>query len=118
MVRLTVKTETGVEAVGGSLFGGRPRLTHLDGINIEAELGPHMLFVRNQDKPGFIGDFGAALGSAGVNIATFHLGRGSVGGEAIALIEVDQPVTEDILEHVRSLPNVVQVQPLFFEQPT
>ena len=116
MVQLTIQTESRTGTVAGTLFGGRPRLTRLDGINIEAELGAHMLFVRNQDKPGFIGSFGAVLGSAGVNIATFHLGRGSVGGEAIALIEVDQPVTEDILERVLSLPNVVQVKPLSFEQ--
>lgn len=118
MVRLTIQTESRTGTVAGTLFGGRPRLTHLDGINIEAELGSHMLFVRNEDKPGFIGSFGAVLGGAGVNIATFHLGRGSVGGEAIALIEVDQPVTEDILERVLSLPNVVQVKPLSFEQLT
>jgi D-3-phosphoglycerate dehydrogenase len=116
MVRLTIQTESRTAIVAGTLFGGHPRLTHVDGINIEAELGPHMLFVRNQDKPGFIGSFGVALGVAGVNIATFHLGRGSVGGEAIALIEVDQPVTENILGKVLSLPNVVQVKPLSFEQ--
>ena len=114
LMRLTIQAESEIKIISGTLFGGRPRLTHVDGINIEAELGAHMLFVRNQDKPGFIGDFGAVLGRAGVNIATFHLGRGSVGGEAIALIEVDQPVTEDILGEVLSLANVVQVRPLSF----
>ena len=59
---------------------------------------------------------GPALGQAGVNIAPFHLGRGAVGGEAIALIEVDQPVTEDILQQVTCLPNVVQVKPLSFDR--
>ena len=116
MVRLTIEAENHTGSFGGTLFGGRPRLTQIDGINIEAELGSYMLFVRNHDKPGFIGSFGGVLGEAGVNIATFHLGRGSVGGEAIALIEVDQAVTEDILRQVIFLPNVVQVKPLSFDQ--
>ena len=116
MVRLTIEAESHTGSFGGTLFGGRPRLTQIDGINIEAELGSYMLFVRNHDKPGFIGSFGGVLGQAGVNIATFHLGRGAVGGEAIALIEVDQPVTEDILQQVTFLPNVVQVKPLSFDQ--
>ena len=116
MVRLTIEAESYTGSFAGTLFGGRPRLTQIDGINIEAELGSYMLFVRNHDKPGFIGSFGGVLGEAGVNIATFHLGRGVVGGEAIALIEVDQPVTEDILRQVTFLPNVVQVKPLSFDQ--
>ncbi len=116
MVRLTIKAEHHTGSFGGTLFGGQPRLTQVDGINIEAELGSYMLFVRNHDRPGFIGSFGGVLGQAGVNIATFHLGRGVVGGEAIALIEVDQPVTGDILERVSLLPNVVQVTPMSFNQ--
>ena len=104
------------QSVAGTLFGERPRLTHIAGINIEAELGPHMLFVINQDKPGFIGSFGKTLGDMNLNIATFHLGRASPGAEAIALIEVDQPVTQDLLDKVQALPYVVRVNSLYFAQ--
>ena len=63
-------------AVAGTLFGGdKPRIVEIKGIQIEAELGRHMLYVTNQDKPGFIGRLGTLLGEAGINIATFHLGR-------------------------------------------
>jgi D-3-phosphoglycerate dehydrogenase len=72
------------------------------------------LFVRNSDKPGFIGALGNALGAAAVNIATFHLGRAAPGGEAIALVEVDQTLTQPILDTVRALPNVIQVKALRF----
>jgi D-3-phosphoglycerate dehydrogenase len=101
--------------VAGTLFGGdKPRLVSVEGIPLEAELGGHMLFVRNLDKPGFIGALGQALGAAKVNIATFHLGRTAPGGNAIALVEIDQELTPAVLDTVRGLPNVVQVKALRF----
>ena len=115
MIRLQVVTESDIQSVAGTLFSGRPRLTHLGGINIEAELGPYMLLVTNQDKPGFIGSFGKTLGDANVNIATFHLGRAAQGEEAIALIEVDQPVPQALLDTVQKLPYVVRAHSLLFD---
>jgi D-3-phosphoglycerate dehydrogenase len=101
--------------VAGTLFGGdKPRLVSVEGIPLEAELGGNMLFVRNLDKPGFIGALGQALGAAQVNIATFHLGRTAPGGSAIALVEVDQQLTPAVLDAVRGLPDVVQVKALRF----
>ena len=73
-----------------------------------------MLFVRNLDKPGFIGALGHTLGAAAVNIATFHLGRTAPGQDAICLVEVDQPLSAAMLETVRGLPNVIQVKALRF----
>ena len=73
-----------------------------------------MLYVRNDDQPGLIGALGMTLGDAGVNIATFHLGREQPGGDAIALIEVDQPVPESVLDAICALPHVVQCKRLRF----
>src|SRR5262249_35495422 len=102
-------------AVAGTLFGGaRPRLVEIKGIAIEAELGRHMLYITNEDKPGFIGRLGTLLGDAGINIATFHLGRTAAGADAIALIEVDQPVSEDVLKRIRGIKDVVQASLLSF----
>ena len=67
---------------------------------MEAEFGPSMLYVTNQDKPGFVGQFASLLGDAGINIATFHLGRQSQGGDAIALVEVDGVVPAELLDKV------------------
>ena len=73
-----------------------------------------MLYVRNEDKPGFIGALGGLLGDAGINIATFHLGRDKPGGDAIALVEIDAAVPEAVLEKIQALPHVIQVKPLAF----
>jgi D-3-phosphoglycerate dehydrogenase len=73
-----------------------------------------MLYVTNQDKPGFVGRFATLLGQAGINIATFHLGRESAGGNAIALVEIDGVVPAEILAMVRQIPHVQQVKPLQF----
>ena len=81
---------------------------------MEAELGAHMLFVRNADKPGFIGNLGRTLGEARVNIATFHLGRAAPGADAVCLIQVDQPLDDALIERVRQIPDVVQAKQLHF----
>jgi D-3-phosphoglycerate dehydrogenase len=115
LVRVTVTTEQQARAVAGTLFAGsRPRIVEIKGIKVEADFGRHMLYVTNQDKPGFIGRFGATLADAGINIATFHLGRAEAGGDAICLVSVDETVPEAVLARVRGLPLVVQATPLAF----
>jgi D-3-phosphoglycerate dehydrogenase / 2-oxoglutarate reductase len=115
LVRVTVETEGLVRAVAGTLFAGsRPRIVEIKGIKVEADFASHMLYVTNQDKPGFIGRFGATLAGAGINIATFHLGRAEQGGDAICLVSVDEPVPEAVLEMVRTLPLVMQATGLAF----
>ena len=80
LVRVTVETDQLTRSVAGTLFAGsRPRIVEIKGIKVEADFAPHMLYVTNQDKPGFIGRFGATLAGAGINIATFHLGRAEPG---------------------------------------
>src|SRR5487761_735617 len=118
LIRVTVTTsgdqgsrgvgEPSRRAVAGTLFGGdKPRIVCVEDIPLEAVLSGNVLFVRNYDKPGFIGALGNTLGAAAVNIATFHLGRTGAGEDAIALVEVDQELTPDILDRVRALPNVI-----------
>jgi len=72
------------------------------------------LFLTNHDKPGFIGALGTVLGDAGINVATFNLGRSQEGGEAIVLIEVDHAVDDNVLDELRALPQVVRAQALQF----
>ena len=115
LIRLTITTEHQTRDIAGTLFGDdRPRIVSIKGINMEAEIGPHMLYVTNKDKPGFIGALGSVLGDAGVNIATFNLGRHKAAGEAIALIEIDSELSQETLDTVRKLPHVEQVKPLNF----
>jgi D-3-phosphoglycerate dehydrogenase len=114
LVRLSVTTDRRTRNVAGTLFGDKPRLVEIKGIQVEAELGRHMLYVTNEDKPGFIGRLGTILGEAGVNIAVFHLGRAAPGADAVALIEVDQPLDDALLAAVRAIPGVVQAEALGF----
>jgi D-3-phosphoglycerate dehydrogenase len=115
LVTLTVVHDDGTQKLSGTLVAGnRPRIVEIEGISLEAELGKHMLFLRNRDKPGLIGRVGTALGEAGVNIATFHLGRSAPGGDAILLTETDQAVDAAVLERVRAIPNVIEAMALSF----
>jgi D-3-phosphoglycerate dehydrogenase len=114
-VRLTVKSPGFERSVAGTVFSdGKPRIIQIKGINLEAEFGQHMLYVTNEDKPGFIGALGMVLGTAGVNIASFHLGRQARGGDAIALVEIDEPIPDPVLAQVQALPHVRQAKPLIF----
>lgn len=115
LVTLTVETDLDDYKIAGTLIAGhRPRLVRVGPIELEAELGRHMLYVRNLDKPGFIGSLGQSLGGAGVNIATLHLGRAAPGADAILLCEVDSELSAEMLETVRQLPNVVEARSLAF----
>src|SRR3954447_17255088 len=115
LVTIEVQTEQGPREVAGTLFQDQePRLVSIRGIPLEARLGSRMLYMRNQDKPGLIGALGRTLGDAGINIASFHLGRDQPGGNAIALVEIDQPLSDDVLRQVEELPHVLQVRQLSF----
>jgi D-3-phosphoglycerate dehydrogenase / 2-oxoglutarate reductase len=115
LVRVTVKTGAGDRSVAGTLFGNEaPRLVELFGIKVEADLVGHMLYVVNEDAPGFIGRIGSLLGEEGVNIGTFHLGRRDAGGEAVLLLSVDDPVSNDLVAKVRALPGVRTAMALRF----
>lgn len=114
-IKLTVKTEAYHRSVAGTVFSnGRPRIIQVRDIDMDFEVAPHMLFVRNQDRPGFIGQFGMIMGDAGVNIATFNLGREKAGGDAIAVVAVDERVSDGVLAKIEKLPQVLRVRQLIF----
>jgi D-3-phosphoglycerate dehydrogenase / 2-oxoglutarate reductase len=115
LVRVSVQTEEGEKSVAGTLFGNSsPRIVELFGIKIEADLAGDMLYIVNDDAPGFIGRLGSTLGEAGVNIGTFHLGRRAAGGEAVLLLSVDSPVPEPVSWQLCNLPGVRRVKTLKF----
>jgi D-3-phosphoglycerate dehydrogenase len=115
LITVTVVTGEQTRSVAGTVYAdGRPRLINIKGIRMDAEFGPSMLYVTNQDRPGFVGRFATLLAEAGINIATFHLGRESEGGNAIALVEIDGTASPDLLAKVQTIPNVQQVKPLQF----
>jgi len=115
LIRVTVATSRGDRSVAGTLFGaGAPRLVEIFGIGIEADLDGHMLYIVNEDAPGFIGRIGSLLGEAGINIGTFHLGRREAGGEAVLLLSVDQPIPQDVIQRACAIEGVKTVKALAF----
>ncbi len=115
LITVMVTTDHQSRHVSGTVFAdGRPRIVNIKGIRMDAEFGPSMIYITNLDKPGFIGKFSSTLGDAGINIATFHVGREAPGGNAIALIEVDGELPPNVLAKVRALPQVQLAKPLRF----
>jgi D-3-phosphoglycerate dehydrogenase len=114
LMRITVQTEMGRRSFAGTVVAGAPRIVEVKGMELESAFAPAMLYVNNLDKPGFIGALGALLGEAGVNIATFNLGRVAAGDDAIALVGVDQAPDETLIARIRALPHVKEARALRF----
>ncbi|HWD29712.1 MAG TPA: phosphoglycerate dehydrogenase [Rhizomicrobium sp.] len=114
-IKITVDLGGTTRRVAGSVFSdGRPRFIQIKDINLDAEFAPNMLYVVNEDKPGFIGRLGTLLGDAAVNIANFNLGRSSPGQDSIALVEVDGPLSPKVLDDIAKLPLVRHAKALVF----
>ncbi len=115
LIRVTVETERQSRDLAGTLFGGdKPRLVEIKGIRMEAQLASHMLYITNWDRPGVIGGLGNICARHDINIASFHLGRAELGGNAIALLEIDQPMGADALAEVQAMEQVIQANQLQF----
>ncbi len=115
-IKLTVKTEHMTRSIAGTCFSDhKPRFIQIKGINLDAEVGQHMLYTTNPDAPGIIGLLGTICGQNGVNIANFQLGRDRPGGDAIALLYLDAPFPEKVLAELRANPKIVSAKPLVFD---
>ncbi len=115
LIRLSVKTSQGERNITGTIFAHTsPRLIEVDGIPVEATPARHMLFIRNEDKPGLVGTVGQTLAQNKINIASFHLGRAAEGGDAVALVAVDQSPSNDVVKQLAKLPLMLEVHALHF----
>jgi D-3-phosphoglycerate dehydrogenase / 2-oxoglutarate reductase len=115
-IKLTVKTEKRTRSIAGTCFSDhKPRFIQIKGINLDAEVGQHMLYTTNADVPGIIGLLGTICGDAGINIANFQLGRNRPGGDAIALLYLDAPFPENVLEELRAHRSIDSARPLHFD---
>jgi len=115
-IKLTVVTPTRERSIAGTVFSdGKPRFIQIKGITIDAEVGAHMLYTTNRDVPGIIGTLGQTLGSNGVNIANFTLGRSAAGADAIAILYLDEQPSAKALDALRDTGLFQQVRPLQFD---
>ena len=114
-IQTRVVTNGGEQTLSGTLFGygsqaREGRITEINGFHIEAIPQGHMLVMRNRDVPGVIGRVGTILGERDVNIGRFHLGRRELGGEAMAVIEVDAAIDGETIAALRSLEQVLSAR--------
>jgi D-3-phosphoglycerate dehydrogenase len=109
LIRITVETAERKFAVVGTIYRGEPRIVRLFGVQMDAAFFENMLYVRNEDRPGFVGKLGNILGEAGVNIATFSMGRMEQGGEAVCLVAVDAVVDADTRDKICKISEVKKV---------
>jgi len=115
-IKVTVVTTKRERSIAGTVFSdNKPRFIQIKGINIDAEIGAHMLYTTNEDVPGIIGTLGQTMGGNGVNIANFTLGRSEVGGEAIALLYVDGEIPTHVLKQLGATGLFQSVTPLRFD---
>jgi D-3-phosphoglycerate dehydrogenase len=115
-IKLTVKTDSMTRSIAGTCFSdGKPRFIQIKGINLDAEVGQHMLYTTNDDVPGIIGLLGSLCGKHGVNIANFALGRDRPGGDAIALLYLDAPFPEHVLTELLADGRINSAKPLVFD---
>ena len=95
----------------GTLSARRePRVVKIDRFFVEAVPEGFLLILRNQDKPGLIGELGTLLGRSSINIAGMSNGRDAPGGTAITVVNIDQPVTPAVLEQVKKLRHVLDAK--------
>ena len=117
LLRVTIVYEDDERTIAGTLIGGnKPRIVEVQSIAVESDFPQNLLYLRNYDSPGFIGDLGSLCGQHELNIATFHLGRRDVGGEAVALVEIDGTVPDGVLDEIKALSQVVRADILQFSQ--
>jgi D-3-phosphoglycerate dehydrogenase / 2-oxoglutarate reductase len=98
-------------AAYGTLLGKKaPRLIRLDRIAVDADLAGNMLLTYHQDKPGIVGSIGTALANKGINIGGMHVGREAAGGLAIALLDVDGKVSDEVIKELLGVPEVIEIK--------
>ena len=115
-IKVTMVSGDRERAIAGTVFSDhKPRFIQIRGINVDAEIGNHMMYTRNRDVPGVIGTLGVTLGGMGVNMANFTLGRVEGGGDAIAITYLDEPLREDVRQALLATGKFEQVRALHFE---
>ncbi len=112
-IHVSISTSEEIFKYSGTIFANTARIISIMNMRIEGEISPNMLFISNNDKPGFIGSLGTLLGSEKVNIANFNLGRTGK-GEAVSLLELDEFLNDSLILALEKLTNIKIVKALKF----
>ena len=111
---IEISNNSGSHRVEGAIYAdGLPRITHLDGYNMDMVPAGHMVLLTNADRPGRIGLFGKLFGDASVNIAEMVIGRkpspGTGGQVAMMVLKVDNAPPPALLETLRKAEGILSV---------
>jgi D-3-phosphoglycerate dehydrogenase len=110
---ITIKVKAGSKemSVAGTLNSKKePRIIQVDDFPMETVPEGDMLVLMNNDKPGVIGGIGMLMGQNGINIARMQFGREKQGGLAMSIVSVDSTISDEIMNKVRKLPNVLSAK--------
>ena len=107
LMALRLKTADSDLSVAGTLFGrDHLRLVEIDGVELDAIPRGHLLYVKNEDQPGVIGEMGAVLGRRDINIARMTVGRKPGSRRAVMILEVDSEVPAQALRELMQVSGV------------
>jgi len=113
LVQLEIKTDKETKKIAGTLSSNKqPRIVKIDEYYVELYPVGEMIFINNWDKPGIIGNLGTMLGKHNINIAAMTFGRDTLGGRAISVLNVDSPVSQEIMEKMKKIENILTVKSL------
>jgi D-3-phosphoglycerate dehydrogenase len=111
LVSLTVKSDKVTKTVAATLSPKRePRIVKIDDFYVEAAPYGQILMMKNWDVPGIIGNVGTLMGKHNINIAAMVFGRKTPGGEAVSILNIDSPVSPELLEKIKKLENILEVK--------
>ncbi len=115
LITVQVKTEDGYHRVSGTIFGKEePRIVNIDEFEVEAAPYGAVLLIENYDRPGVIGKLGTLLGSKGINIDQMHVGRKKSGETALSMIQLKEPVGEEIIREIEQLDDIISIRQVKF----
>jgi len=111
LIQIEIKTDKETRRISGTLSSNKqPRIVKIDECYVEMIPVGEIIFIQNRDKPGIIGNLGTLLGKYNINIAAMTFGREKPGGRAISVLNVDSPVSAEILDKIKKLENILSAK--------
>lgn len=111
LIQLEIKTDKGSKTIYGTLSANKqPRIVKIDDYYVELSPYGDMVMIQNWDKPGIIGNLGTIMGKHGINIAAMTFGRRAPGGEALSILNIDSPISSELLEKMKKIENILSVK--------
>lgn len=110
LISVELVTNEVTKSVAGTLLNGYgARIVKVNDYSVDVEPKGHIIYIKHFDRPGAIGRVGTLLGSHDVNIATMQVGRSNIGGQAIMMLTVDKPLSEEMFIHLQQLEEIESV---------